>query len=187
MKEFNQSESGDWAAHHDERHHAAQQSDTGRHHKRRGFSLLRKSQKIWLIGLITTIILGITVSTSLYFYQQANRSLISSTQYQAVFLANGQVYFGKLHRSIGGYLTMSDIYYLQVQSAQPAGAAVSKDASPVSTDASDTQLVKLGQELHAPEDSMVINKDQVLFWEDIKDSGKVAQAINDYKKGKTDK
>ena len=78
---------------------------------------------------------------------------------------------------------MSDIYYLQVQQPQPSGSAVADATKSNQQDsvATDTQLVKLGQELHAPEDQMVINKDQILFWENIKDSGKVVQAIDAYK------
>jgi len=43
-------------------------------------------------------------------------------------------------------------------------------------------LVKLGQELHGPVDSMQINRDQILFYEDMKESGKVMEAIRSYQK-----
>jgi hypothetical protein len=36
--------------------------------------------------------------------------------------------------------------------------------------------------LHGPEDEMRINRDQILFTEDIKADGRVAQAIAEYKK-----
>ncbi len=136
---------------------------------------------------LTLLIIGVVVfallASAYYFHEQSRQSRINSSEYQAVFLTNGQVYFGKLQQDDGGYLRMSDIYYLQAQQAQPTGNAVT-DATKngqQNTDAANTQLVKLGQELHAPEDRMTINKDQVLFWENIKASGKVAQAISDYK------
>jgi hypothetical protein len=44
-------------------------------------------------------------------------------------------------------------------------------------------LTKLGcQQLHSPEDEMVINRTQIAFWENIKDDGKVVQAIKEFKK-----
>jgi hypothetical protein len=42
--------------------------------------------------------------------------------------------------------------------------------------------VKLGCELHAPFDQMVINRDQVTFWENLQDDGQVAKAVATFKK-----
>jgi len=44
-------------------------------------------------------------------------------------------------------------------------------------------LVKLGNELHGPTDAMHINRDQILFIEDLKDDSNVFQAITNYKNG----
>jgi len=96
----------------------------------------------------------------------------TATNYQAVFLTNGQVYFGKLADS-GKYATLEDIYYLQVQQIQPTDKTA--------TQQNKVTLIKLGNELHAPQDKMKINRDQVLFIEDLKDEGKVMQAIKRYK------
>jgi len=41
-------------------------------------------------------------------------------------------------------------------------------------------LRKLGNEIHGPVDQMIINSDQILFWENLKDDGQVAQAIERY-------
>lgn len=102
-------------------------------------------------------------------------SQADKNKYQAVFLTNGQVYFGKLTDDAGNYVKLTDIFYLQSkdQNVQP------KDAK--AADQSNLSLIKLGKELHAPADEMNISRQQVLFWENIQDSGKVAQAIKDYK------
>jgi len=97
--------------------------------------------------------------------------------YQAVFLTNGQVYFGKLSGMSNQWATLTDIYYLQVQQqVQP------KDETAASNEQPNLTLVKLGNELHAPVDEMKINRDQVLFWENLKTDGKVVEAIDKYKK-----
>lgn len=104
----------------------------------------------------------------------------STGSYQAVFLSNGQVYFGKLTDTNSKYAKLTDIYYLQVQKIQPAD-----------TSTTDTQnkltLIKLGNELHAPVDEMKINTDQVLFIEDLKEEGKVMQAMKRYSEQGPDK
>jgi hypothetical protein len=45
----------------------------------------------------------------------------------------------------------------------------------------DLSLMKLGNELHGPTDMMQINRDHVLFVEDMKDDARVVQAIKSYK------
>jgi len=101
---------------------------------------------------------------------------VKGGQYQAVFLTNGQVYFGKVSDINGSYVKLTDIFYLQVQqSVQPQSKSTDANSN------SQVSLAKLGSELHGPEDSMYISRQQVLFWENLKNDGKVVQAINSYK------
>lgn len=107
--------------------------------------------------------------------QQTDQTL---SGYQAVFLSNGQVYFGKLSDVSAAYATMTDIYYLQVtqpplQGSQEQGQSSTEQQPQLS-------LVKLGQELHGPVDEMKINREHILFYEDLKESGRVMQAIREY-------
>ena len=103
-------------------------------------------------------------------------SAVKSKQFQAVFLTNGQVYFGKVAKVDNSYVKLTDIYYLQVQQAvQP------KDAKDTSAANQQVSLAKLGGELHGPEDIMYISRQQVLFWENLKKDGKVTDAIQKYK------
>jgi flagellar basal body-associated protein FliL len=106
----------------------------------------------------------------------AGNEAVSSKEYQAVFLTNGQVYFGKLQNVGDDYLVLTKVYYLQVQqSVQPTTVTTDTATS------NQAQLVKLGNELHGPEDKMQISSKQVLFWENLKPSGKVSEAISKYK------
>lgn len=102
-----------------------------------------------------------------------SQSYIEKDSYQAVFLSDGQIYFGKLANTDKDYATLEDIYYLQVQdNTQPVQQGESTAAQ--------ITLVKLGNEIHGPQDKMVINSDQILFWENLKDDGQVADAIARY-------
>lgn len=84
-------------------------------------------------------------------------------QYQAVFLANGQTYFGRYYDRIGAYAKIEDIYYLQqTQGDDPDLPA-------------DTKLVRRGKELHAPSSRMLVPKSAILFVEDLTDASPIAQ------------
>jgi len=113
----------------------------------------------------------------------SNDSLkLDQGKYQAVFLTNGQVYFGKVNSHDESYIELVDIYYLQVkpvlQQGEEGNANDNKNAQNQKTELS---LVKLGNELHGPLDRMMLNKDQVVFIEDLKSDSKVTDAINRYK------
>jgi len=101
------------------------------------------------------------------------------SDYSAVFLTNGQVYFGKVNSDTNGsQVDLTDIYYLQVnQTIQPTSTS-STDKTAANND--NVVLVKLGQELHGPNDRMHINQQQVLFTESLTDSSKVITAIKNY-------
>ena len=127
---------------------------------------------MWVVALVVVVL--VALGAWFAFSKMGGDAGVKGGQYQAVFLTNGQVYFGKVSNVNGDYVELSDIYYLQVQqSVQPEA----KDK----TDQSQVSLAKLGSELHGPEDAMHISRQQVLFWENLKNDGKVVQAINSYK------
>lgn len=109
---------------------------------------------------------------------------IDQGKYQAVFLTNGQVYFGKINSHNNTYLELVDIYYLQVKPVLQQGEEGNENAN-VNPQEQKTELslVKLGNELHGPLDRMMINKDQVVFVEDLKDDSTVTDAIRRYQQG----
>ena len=101
------------------------------------------------------------------------RGTFSSGSYHAVFLDNDQVYFGKVAGRNGKYAHLTEIYYLQVR--QPLQNQEQGAQAP------DFSLIKLGNELHGPDDVMEINRNHILFIEPLTESSRVVQAILDYK------
>ena len=88
---------------------------------------------------------------------------VARAQYQAVFLTNGQTYFGRYYDRIGAYAKIEDVYYLQqTQGSDP-------DAAP------DTRIVRRGRELHGPAARMLVPKSAILFVEDLTDSSPIAR------------
>jgi hypothetical protein len=102
---------------------------------------------------------------------------VDKSGFQAVFLKSGQVYFGKITKITTTQLTLENIYYLRVNS----GSTMDLDNLP-----QDTSLVKLGCELHGPDDKMFIERKEVEFWENIKKDGEVTKAIGEYEKAYPD-
>jgi len=138
-----------------------------------------KNFKKWhwiVLVLIILVVVGIVFCSQF-------RMLFQAKGYQAVFLSNGQVYFGKISSLGDKWITMKDIYYLQVtQPLQQTGTDAAKTPAPAQQ-SSNIQLIKLGSELHGPQDMMYIERDKILFWENMKDDSKVVDAIKKYKVG----
>jgi hypothetical protein len=127
--------------------------------------------RVTVVVLIACIaILAIAIAFSFYVNGSGESQYVDSNQYQAVFLNNGQVYFGKVKNLNDHYFNLTNIFYLSTQQAQPATAGKAASSNKFS-------LVKLGCELHGPEDQMLINSGQVTFWENLRNNGQVVQAI----------
>ncbi len=91
-----------------------------------------------------------------------------ATEYQAVFLDNGQVFFGKLGDAGSVYLSLHDVYFVQRQQTPDQ-----KEAKNL--------LVRLGSEWHAP-DFMRINTRHIVFIEPVAPDSRVAKLIREAKK-----
>ena len=137
--------------------------------------------------LIGIILLAAILGGGYWYFMLRGPKL--GADYQAVFLSNGQVYFGKVRDLDSGNPRLTDVYYLVVQQAlqQAEAAGADKDAEVVTEGEMAAQpekpqytLVKMGKELHGPEDEITLNRKHILFVEDLKDSSKVVQKIKEF-------
>ncbi len=114
-----------------------------------------------------------------------------SDEFVSVFLTNNQVYFGKISNVDSNYPTLKDVYYLRVQtSLVPADTSGNTGVTvegknkttptPPPQGKQELTLVKLGNELHGPTDEIRLNKDQILYIEQLKKDSKVVVAILQY-------
>jgi hypothetical protein len=125
-----------------------------------------------VVLLFSLTILAVAIAILMYIGKDNEGSYVKEKSYQAVFLTNGQVYFGQVKDFTKSYVNLQDIYYLNSQ--DQTTQSENKDQSAAFS------LVKLGCELHGPTDQMIINREQVSFWENLKTDGKVAQAIKQW-------
>ena len=127
--------------------------------------------KKYLTGLLIIVVailllVGLMQSSWSRGFPGADRA-----KWQAVFLANNQVYFGHVKSASRDYIALTDVFYIRAVQPLQQGSEVPPPQ---------LSLVKLGNELHGPEDVMYIPKDNILFWENMKDDAQVVQAIRNF-------
>lgn len=123
---------------------------------------LRVASVVLLFSVTALVVAVVLLLNRGSFTREAN--IVDKDRYQAVFLSTDQVYFGRIIELNNKYINLSDVYYLSAQK---------------SDDQKETnlELVKLGCEVHGPQDQLVVNRDQVTFWENIKDDSTVVKGI----------
>jgi len=129
-----------------------------------------------VIKWLAIAVAGIVVLGALawfFIFRGSAAAQIDGSNYQAVFLTSGQVYFGKLQFVDDKYMKLTNVFYIQT-------ATSSSTVQSSAATSSDMQLIKLGNEIHGPKDAMLISRDQVLFFENLQTDGKVAKTIKDY-------
>jgi hypothetical protein len=123
-----------------------------------------------LVAAVAILIAAVAVAVS-SGSAKSEGEYVDSSKLQAVFLNTGQVYFGHIKTLNHNYFVVTNIYYLQTTNTNGSNNS-----------SGNVTLVKLGCELHEPYDQMVINSDQVTFWENLQDNGQVAKAVSTFQK-----
>lgn len=129
-----------------------------------------------VVLLFSVTILALAIAILLRSSNPNEGQYVLEDKYQAVFLNNGQVYFGKVTGSTSKYYNLQNVFYLSSNQSSSAESTTNSTAS------NNFTLVKLGCELHGPYDQMIINRDQVTFWENLKDSSTVVKTIKEWVK-----
>lgn len=125
--------------------------------------------------VVAAIIVVVIAAAGLFGWMWASRlmsgvpSYVDTSKYQAVFLVNGEFYFGKIQEVTNDSIKLTDVYYVQKAATTTATANTS--------DTNKLELIKLGKEVHGPEDMMAINRSQVLYVENLKTDGQVTKLI----------
>jgi len=122
-------------------------------HTRKNIPSLRGTLPGLFLVLLLFLVAGCGGSDDLRF----------ATEYQAVFMDNGQVFFGRVQKSGSSFLTLRDVFYIQRQAGK-------EEKEPQNI------LVKRGREWHGP-DAMLINLEHVVLIEPVAPDSRVFQLI----------
>lgn len=120
------------------------------------------SRKIWY-AVIALVIIAAGVWGITYYHKHQKKVR------QAVFMTNGQVYFGYITKMNNLEIELDDVYYLKTDQ-------LTQNPDPNAK----IYIVKMGNELHAPESKMIIMRTQILFYQPIKNSSKINTAIQKF-------
>ncbi|MBW3650247.1 MAG: hypothetical protein KY458_06745 [Actinobacteria bacterium] len=89
---------------------------------------------------------------------------IDTARYQAVILTNDKVYFGRLSSASSEFYRLADAFFLRETRDRP-------DAEPVRA------LLPVNREIHAPENSMLIRKEEVVLVENLDKDSPILEEI----------
>lgn len=128
-----------------------------------------------VVLLFSMTILAVSIAWMLHNNNPNESKYVASEKYQAIFLENGQVYFGKIVSLNSKSINLQNIFYLNSNNN-------STDTTKADTTSNQYTLEKLGCEIHGPYDQMIINRDQVTFWENLKNDGQVVKTIKEWAK-----
>jgi hypothetical protein len=119
----------------------------------RNINILRKTLPCFFLLLLLFLLAGCGSSDNLQF----------PTEYQAVFMDNGQVFFGRLQKTNSNFFLLRDVFYIKHE--------VDKDQKE-----SRNILLKRGMEWHGPE-FMRINSRHIVLIEPVAPDSRVFQLI----------
>jgi hypothetical protein len=122
-----------------------------------------------VVGVIVVAVivgLGITVIRDRASPSDSLASAIDSSSYQAVFLTNTEIYFGRLTAPGGEFYYLRHVYRLTVQPAKQKGQPIQRT------------LVRITSDVHGPQDEMVINRRQILYVENLSPNSKAVALMN---------
>lgn len=140
-------------------------------------SVKKKPKFKGAIVAVAALMVLVLVSGFIWMSTRAGvTSMIDSDKYQGVFFSNGQVYFGKLEIINKDYMKLTDVFYIQ---SEASTEGVGEDGAEPSS--GEHKLIKRGAEVYGPEDMMIIDSSQVMFFENLKTDSEVSQLIKNYK------
>lgn len=132
----------------------------------------------WVIFAV--LIVAIAVAGWMFWPNNQNVAMtIDSDKYQAVFLSNGQVYFGRLSVVNSDYMKLTNVYYLERQLTSDGEGTAGEEEGESTNPTGDNnfQLLKYSDVLYGSEDEMVISQDDIIRYENLRSDGVVAKAI----------
>jgi len=156
-----------------------------------------------LFFIVLTLALGMFLGAKFWskapVESKSAKNFVNPAQYQAIFLTNGQTYFGKVFGENEQYVTLNDGYYMVtkqlVQEQKDEASATNRNEKKPAAETTGVEnagnedinktgqnysLVKIGSEVHGPT-SMNINRDQIIYIENLSDDSKVVSAIKGQK------
>lgn len=143
-----------------------------------------KKRSNWAAKTIVTLLIIIAIVLGGWFawsaYSKSTNYGIDNSKYQAIFLTNGQIYFGKLHAFNDESFRLTTGYVAQAKTETTSG-----DSDDADTETSGgIVLIRLANETYGPENELFISKQQILHYENLKADSQYAKLIDQNEKSR---
>ncbi len=133
----------------------------------------RSRTPIWIAIIIVAVLIVAGIGWIVWSRMQPAGDGINTSRYQAVYLANGQIYFGKLETLGSNKMRLTNVYYLQTKTDSTTSGDASKDQSA----SGNFQLIKLRGAVYGPSDEMIISNDQIIYFQNLEENSKASELI----------
>lgn len=128
----------------------------------------------------------VLVAAQFWLYGVRYQRVFAEDTWYAVMLSNGQTYFGVLQQYGPDTVVLFNVYYLQAtgditapaESTTEGEVAEGSEAEEAEIETeSGLKLFKLTDDLHKPNDYLILNRNHILFWQHLSNDSPIAQAI----------
>lgn len=128
---------------------------------------LQARAKWWqVVTVLGLLVIVVAIAAFLLIQIMWATPALDSSRYQAVFLDDGKVFFGKLKNTNGEYITLATAYYTSTSQSSNKSSTVDQ-----------TALVKVGSESYGPDNSIQIARSKILFWQNLRKDSQITKAI----------
>ncbi len=117
--------------------------------------------------LLVVIIIAAGAVYGFILYNKKPAADLSSSNYYAVFLQNGEVYFGELAGDSQNELRLRNPYFLQTNGEDPQTVLAT----------SGFVIMKVAKQQHQPVNEMYINKIHVIYREPLRADSQLVESI----------
>ena len=136
--------------------------------------LNKNKQGVSIINTILIVLIVFCTTASGFFYISSVRHNLFDTSFQVVVLDTGEVFFGTVEKNSKRTIELTNVYYLPIDATDLFIPQINSSES--------FSVIKIGNELHGPEDSMYITKAHIVFIQNLKEDSRIVAAIEEYQR-----
>jgi hypothetical protein len=125
----------------------------------------KKGVALLVVGIIVLVAIIVFLVMTIFV------SPARGDNWYAVFLSNGQTYFGQISKQNSDLIVLKKVHYLQMQQVPPLEEGQEPE--------SQLSLMSVKDELHSPEDEIQINRDHVLYTQKLREDSQVITGIKE--------
>lgn len=137
----------------------------------------RNKHWLYFITYLVLVLIIIFSGLKLALLNYQHTRLIDKSTYQVIFLDNGESYFGQLENIGFKNYRLTNVYYLKYATTQQE-QITALQSTDNSANNYELKLIHLGdQEFYKPYSEMIINKDKIIYWENLQPDSEVMKFI----------